>query len=136
MVRDSQNLYATDQQAAAARQKFDDAKKRTGDLKNQRATQGSQRPDASQASPKPTGDAAADKSYAERRAWLQKDQANVNQVHEKQKELPQQQFGALALLRKAQAELNAVNSQKISETKAATQDVKQISSLESGNVPQ
>lgn len=136
MVRDSQKLYATDQQAAAARQKFDDAKKRTGDLKNQRATQGSQRPDASQASPKPTGDAAADEAYAEQKAWREKDQQQINQVYEVQKKLQQQQFDALALLRKAQAELNAISSEKISETKAATQDVKQISALESGNAPQ
>ncbi len=136
MVRESQNLYTTDQQAATARRKLDDAKKRVGDLKNQQAAQNSQRPAASQASPKPTGEAAADKAYAEQKAWQERNQQQINQVYEVQKKLHQQQFDALALLRKAQAELNAVNSQKMSETRAATQDVKQISSLESGNVPQ
>jgi len=91
---------------------------------------------ASQASPKPTGDAAVDKAYAEQKAWREKDQQQINQIYEVQRKLQQQQFDALAVLRKAQAELNAVDSQKISETKAATQDVKQLGTLDSGNVPQ
>ena len=77
-----------------------------------------------------------DKAYAEQEARQQKDQKKINQLYEEQKKLQQQQIDALAFLRKAQAELNAVNPQKIAETKAATLDVKQLEALEPGNTPQ
>ena len=60
----------------------------------------------------------------------------MDKAYAKQKKLQQQQFDALALLRKAQAEYNAVNSQKIAATQAATKDMKQLKGLESGIAPQ
>lgn len=139
IVRDSQQLYDTQQKAAAAQQKFEEAKRRLAELKQQSTSQSTQTSDGSQTTAKSvpsSGDAAVDKAYAEQKAWQQKDQDKINQVYEQQKKMQQQQFDALALLRKAQAELNAINSQKIGETRAATQDVKQLSVLQSGNVPQ
>jgi hypothetical protein len=139
MIGDSQALYSAEQQASLAQQKIDDAKKRMDDLKAQRGHEAAEKSTDSQSSTKPgssNGDSTVDKAYAEQRAWQQKDQERINQVYEEQKKLQQQQFDALALLRKAQAEYNAVNSQKVSETKALVQDAKAIGQLESGNALQ
>ena len=81
------------------------------------------------------GDSAVDKAGSEQRAWRQKDQENINQVYEQQKKLQQQQLDAMAMLRKAQAELNAINSQKVSETMALTREAKEVGTLQSGNLP-
>lgn len=108
MVKDSQTLYMTHQRVAAAQQKVADAKKRVDDLKPQGAVRSSQAPDDAKSSPKSassSGDPAVDKAYAEQKAWQEKDQKNIDQIYEEQKKLQQQQFDALALLRKAQAEL-------------------------------
>lgn len=139
MVRDSQQLYDIQQRAAAAQQKLEEAKSRLAELKQQSTSQSRQTSDGSQTTAKSVpsaGDAAVDKAYAEQKAWQQKDQEKINQVYEQQKKMQQQQFDALALLRKAQAEYNAVNSQKVGETKALTEDAKAIAGLESGNAPQ
>jgi hypothetical protein len=142
MVRDSKRLYDTQQQAVAAQQKVEEAKKRLVDLKNQPATQSSQQQASPQTSTKPppsSGDPSVDKAYAEQKAWQLKDQERINQIYAEQKKGQQQQFDALAVLRKAraeQAELNAINSQKVSATKALTQDAKDLKQLQSGNVPQ
>lgn len=137
MVRDTLALYNAEQQSALAQQKVDDAKKRMDELKAQRATQLALPSTDSQLSTKSvSANGEIDKAYAEQKARQQKDQGNIDQIYQEQKKLQQQQFDALALLRKAQAEYNAVNSQKVSETRAATQDVKNLSALESGNVPQ
>lgn len=135
IVQESQRLYETSRQAAAERQKVDDAKKRVEDLKAQRAVEVAQS-STSSPTPRATADSDVARAYAEQKAWQQTDQEKINQIYQEQKKLQQEQFDAIALLRKAQAELNAVNSQKLSETRAATSDVKQLEKLESGNAPQ
>jgi hypothetical protein len=136
IVRDSQNLYDTEQQAATAQHQVDDAKSRVTDLEAQRRPEGARPAPAAQTPPKTASDSDVDKAYAEQKAVQQRDQEKIDQVHEEQKKLQQQQFDALALLRKAQAELDAVNSQKLAETRSATSDVEQLKKLETGNVPQ
>jgi hypothetical protein len=141
MVRDSGKLYESQQQAAAAQQKVDEAKKHVDELKSQKAAQiaQAQRPSTSPPPTKPaqsSGDPVVDKAYAEQKAWQQEDQDKINQIAAEQKNLRQQQFDALALLRKAQAELNAVNSQKVATTEALTADVKKTRDALASTVPQ
>lgn len=139
MIGDSQALYKAEQQAALVQQKIAETRKQVDELKAQRASPGAQPSTDSPSATKPAsagGDQAVDKAYAEQKAWQQKDREKINQVYEEQKKLQQQQSDALALLRKAQAEYNAVNSQKVSETKALAEDAKAIGELESGNAPQ
>jgi hypothetical protein len=142
VVRDSEKLYGVQQQSVEIYKKLADAKNQVEDPnsggKDAAPEKQSPTPQSTQQqqAPKSTGDSAANKAYAEQKAWQQKDQEKVNQVYEQQKKIQQPQFDALAVLRKAQAELNAVNSQKVADTQALTSDVKKVQEALAGNVEQ
>lgn len=144
LVRDSGTLYETDQQANTVRQKVDNASQSVDDAKKQESALlpqaeqllNSQRSQSAAQPHRSTGDSDVDKAYAEQKDWQAKDEEKIKQIYEQQEKLQQQQIDALGLLRKAEAELNAINSQKVGETKTLTEDAKQVGALESGNVPQ
>jgi hypothetical protein len=139
IVRHSQGLYEMQNRAVSAQKKIDEARKRVEDPKNdQKPKEVPEKTAAAQPgepAARSTGDSDIAKAYAQQKAWQAKDQDKINQVNEEQKKMQQQQIDALAVLRKAQEELNAVDSQKVSTAKALTQDAREIQQLNSGNLP-
>jgi hypothetical protein len=146
IVKHSETDFQLQQQDTAAQKQVDDTQQRLADLEKQEAAPASAQsaaasPSTSQDNPKPaqsSDEAAAANAAAEQKAWQQADQAKINQVAAQQQKMQDEKtkVDMLALLKREEADKNAIDSREVGETQALTSDVKKSEDILSGSAPQ
>lgn len=109
-VSSAQKLYDLQQKRMSAEKKLEEAKQRLKEAREKKTSPPTPRPPAESAK----GDQdAIGRAAAQQKTYQEKEQQRIKQVYEEQKKKQKDELDALALLREAQAELNRINSQKI-----------------------
>lgn len=135
-VNSAQALYDAQQKSTAAQKKFDEARAKLQQVKEQQPQLKSpMKPPAALAKPAGSDQDAIQRAAAEQQEYRKRERERINEVYAKQKELEKERLDALALLRQAQAELNRANAQKVLPAAQLSQAKRENDLIEKGQLP-